>query len=269
MREDIYDFEVGKKGQEGLDILDIMFNPHTKRCLEHAGLKPGMRVLDIGCGRGAMSLWLAQKVGVTGNVIAIDNSENQINATIDLTKAQAPKWLHFKVHSAYDIEKLTESVDFVYCRFILHHLNNPTQVIEKVYELLPKGGIFVAEEGVVSAAFTYPKVAAWGQERTDARYPHDTEGEDRDGNFGMKLHHQMKQTGFEIHYADLYQPLLYTNEQKQLLGGPAREGYKQYALAHGISEKEWEKNAKELDNLIANPAGVIGFYQSCLVVGRK
>ncbi|MFI4938092.1 MAG: class I SAM-dependent methyltransferase [Candidatus Berkiellales bacterium] len=269
MREDKYDFEVGKKGQEGLDILDIMFNAHTQKHLLAAGLKPGFHVLDIGCGRGVMSVWLAHQVGKTGKVVAIDNSENQINATIKLTKDIAPTWLQFKIHSAYDIDKLNEHFDMVYCRFILHHVNNPTQVIEKAFNLLPAGGIFVAEEGVVSAAFTYPKISAWGIERLEDRFPREKEGDDRDGNFGMKLFHQMKMVGFDVKFAGLYQPLLYTQEQKQLLAGQTREGYKQYALDHGMSITEWEKRASELDDLIANPAGCIGFYQSCLVVGIK
>ncbi|MGD9591661.1 MAG: class I SAM-dependent methyltransferase [Candidatus Berkiella sp.] len=268
MREDKYEFEIGEKGQEGLDILDAMFNPNTKQAILSV-IKPGMKVLDIGCGRGAMSVWLANQVGESGKVVAIDNSENQINATIALTKETAPSWLNFKVLSAYDIDSLNEPFDMVYCRFILHHINNPTQVIEKAYHLLHKGGFYVAEEGIVSAAFSYPKVLAWGAERTEDRYPREKEGEDRDGNFGMKLFHQMKTVGFEVLHAGLYQPLLYTHEQKQLLAGPSREGYKEYALAHGVSVQEWEKRAKALDDLIANPAGCIGFYQSCLVVAKK
>ena len=269
MREDKYEFEVGEKGQEGLDILDVMFNANTKQHILAAGIRPGMHVLDIGCGRGAMSVWLAEQGGNKGSVIAIDNNENQIKATIELMKSKSLSWLKFRVLSAYDINKLTESFDLAYCRFILHHINNPTKVIEQVFQILPKGGIFIAEEGIVSAAFSYPKVKAWGGERTDHRFPLEKEGEDRDGNFGMKLLHQMKQVGFDIQFAGLYQPLLYTKQQKQLLAGPAREGYKHYALSHGISDEEWQIQAKELDDLIANPAGCIGFYQSCLVIGKK
>lgn len=104
MREDKYDFEIGEKGDEGLDILDIMFNAHTQENCIAAGLKPGFRVLDIGCGRGVMSLWLANQVGNSGLVVAIDNSENQIKANIKFTKDIAPPWLFFKNYSAYDID---------------------------------------------------------------------------------------------------------------------------------------------------------------------
>lgn len=268
MSEEKYDFTIGPKGQEGLDILDVMFNPNTQQQLLAAGLKPGMRVLDIGCGRGAMSVWLAEQVGSKGSVLAIDNNENQINATIELNKEVSPSWLTFKVLSAYDIAELNETFDLIYCRFILHHLKNPTQVIQKVFDILPKGGIFVAEEGIVSAAYSYPPITGWGTERLGERLPHENEGE-RDGNFGMKLFTQMKMVGFSIYHAMLHQPLLYTQSQKQLLAGAAMEGYKQYAIDHGMSQDEWENRAKEVHQMISDDQAVFGFYQSCLVVGKK
>lgn len=213
MSEEKYEFEVGEKGQEGLDILDVMFNQNTQNQIKQAGLNLGMRVLDIGCGRGAMSLWLATVVGNIGKVLAIDNSENQIKATINLLKGKQPTWLSFKVFSAHDLEKLNESFDMVYCRFILHHIQRPTTVIQKIYDLLPEGGLFVAEEGIVSAAFAYPTITAWGGERLNCPLPSESE-EHRDGNFGMKLFHQMSSVGFKIQSASLYQPLLHTHEQK-------------------------------------------------------
>jgi ubiquinone/menaquinone biosynthesis C-methylase UbiE len=262
-----YEYEVGEKGQEGLDILDVMFNQNTQNQIRQAGLTPEMRVLDIGCGRGAMSIWLANEVGNKGSVLAIDNSENQIKATIALLRGKQPPSLSFKVFSAHDIHKLNQSFDMVYCRFILHHVQHPTDVIQKVYDLLPQGGIFVAEEGLVSAAFSYPLISGWGEERLKYPLPNETE-EHRDGNFGMKLFHQMSMVGFKIKSATLYQPLLYTQEQKKLLL-QSLDSYKQWNLDHGMNIVEWNKRENELRKLIENKNGCIGFYQSCLVVGQK
>lgn len=269
MREDKYEFEVGEQGQIGLDILDRMFNPNTQKHILEAGIKSGFRVLDIGCGRGAMSLWLANQVGPTGKVLAIDNNENQIQATEKLTQGIKPEWLTFKLYSAYDIDQLNETFDMVYCRFILHHVNNPTSIIEKVFKLLPPGGIFVAEEGIVSAAFTYPPIQAWGKERLQTPLALEKEGENRDGNFGMKLFYQMANTGFHIKEASLFQPLLHTKQQKAIMGGQTLEEFKVHALNQGMSQSDWEKHAAQMNALIADDHRCLGFYQSCLVVGQK
>ena len=75
-----YIVEIGENGSVGLDKLDYCFNPNTKTFLLRAGLKSDMSVLDIGCGSGVMTCWLAQQVGANGQVIAIENDMNQLKA---------------------------------------------------------------------------------------------------------------------------------------------------------------------------------------------
>ncbi|RKH28899.1 class I SAM-dependent methyltransferase [Corallococcus praedator] len=44
----------------------------TERLLIDAGIREGMRVLDVGCGRGLVSLLLARLVGARGQVVGVD-----------------------------------------------------------------------------------------------------------------------------------------------------------------------------------------------------
>jgi cyclopropane fatty-acyl-phospholipid synthase-like methyltransferase len=52
--------------------------PITERLLRQAGLKPGMRVLDLGCGIGDVSLLAAGVVGPSGLVVGVDQSPEQL-----------------------------------------------------------------------------------------------------------------------------------------------------------------------------------------------
>ncbi|MFG1934251.1 methyltransferase domain-containing protein [Mycobacterium sp. NPDC048908] len=54
-----------------------MLRPITARLLATAGIEPGMRVLDIGCGPGDVSMLIAEFVGPTGNVGGIDPTEQR------------------------------------------------------------------------------------------------------------------------------------------------------------------------------------------------
>lgn len=50
----------------------------TKKLLIDAGIKKGMHVLDIGCGRGDLSLLLAEMVGAEGIILGLDFDESAL-----------------------------------------------------------------------------------------------------------------------------------------------------------------------------------------------
>jgi predicted O-methyltransferase YrrM len=55
---------------ERLNLLEQLFNPTTRR--RRAMVQRGWRCLEVGAGRGAMAVWLAEQVGPTGHVLATD-----------------------------------------------------------------------------------------------------------------------------------------------------------------------------------------------------
>jgi SAM-dependent methyltransferase len=263
-----YELEIGDEGLD-YDILDVSFNPTTQAFISDAGIKPGMKVLDVGCGAGVMTAWLAKCVGPTGTVTAIDNSEVQLNVTRKRLEKENLSNVKTQVLSAYDIHQLNEKFDFIYCRFVLHHLHSPRSTIKIFYDNLKPNGIYVGEEGRVSAAFAYPASFAWNGYIPELKKPAlEKDGENRDGDFGMKLFYYAKQAGFDIVNCNLVQPLLWKKEQKKgLLNG--LKAYKKTDLEHGISEDEWQKKYDETVRLINDDTQMIGFYGSCQVAGVK
>ena len=55
-----------------------MYNDHTEHALPVAGLRPGMRVLDVGCGPGDVSYVASRLVGPTRTVLAVDAADDII-----------------------------------------------------------------------------------------------------------------------------------------------------------------------------------------------
>ena len=56
-----------------------MLRPITERLLRNAGIDAGMRVLDLGCGVGDVSMLAAELVGPAGSVVGIDRSQEVLN----------------------------------------------------------------------------------------------------------------------------------------------------------------------------------------------
>src|ERR1700739_212576 len=55
-----------------------LYDGYTEHALRLAGLRPGMRVLDIGCGPGDVSFVAARLVGPTGSVLGADAAPEMI-----------------------------------------------------------------------------------------------------------------------------------------------------------------------------------------------
>ncbi len=265
-KEEVYEYEVGPQGSQGLDLLDLAFNQSTIAFTQKY-IKPGMTVLDVGCGTGVMSRWFATQVGPEGKVIAIDNSEDQLLAAKKITEGL--KNIDYQCLSAYDIFDLHLTFDLIYCRFVLHHLHSPRKTIRLFYDTLNSGGIYIGEEGIISAAFAYPSSFAWTGYMPTLPSPHtEQDGENRDGDFGMKLFYYAKQAGFDILDCQLVQPLLWKRAQKILVVQGLKE-FKKTALAQGMTEQEWQNKHDETLRLIQDDDQIIAFYQSCQVAAKK
>lgn len=269
MSNEKYLADIGEQGSEGLGKLDYCFNRSTKDFLLSVGIKQARTVLDIGCGSGVMTSWIAEQIKDNGKVIAIENDENQLNAAEKNAKSQSIHNIDFKLCSAYEIDKLNENFDFIYCRFVLHHLNEPDEVIAKIFQCLKQKGVYASEEGIVNFAFSCPFSSAWGDEslRLPPIWQDPPEGQ-RDGNIGAKMFNKMQRVGLKNLLTKIIHPVLTTREEKNFLM-LGRNELKRYYLEQGHSEQEWQLLGEETEAIVNDDATIVGFYGSCQVAGLK
>jgi 2-polyprenyl-3-methyl-5-hydroxy-6-metoxy-1,4-benzoquinol methylase len=122
-----------------------MLAPTTERFLRDAGLAPGMRVLDIGCGMGDVAMLVADLVGPHGAVTSIDVDQ----ASIETARGRASSaGLHHATFRRADIATFTdaEPFDAIVGRLVLEFQPDPAAAIARLCGLLRPGGIMAFQE---------------------------------------------------------------------------------------------------------------------------
>jgi len=64
----------GQRWADRQEVQDILLAPIAELLIDRAQIKPAERAIDIGCGSGAVSIAVGQKVGENGHVLGIDVS---------------------------------------------------------------------------------------------------------------------------------------------------------------------------------------------------
>jgi ubiquinone/menaquinone biosynthesis C-methylase UbiE len=100
-------------------------------------LKPGMQVLDIGCGTGAISKGIANKVQPQGHVTGIDNTEHFIISGKETYKAVENLEL---IHTDLFEFEPGKKFDLIVAARTLQWLSNPEQALAKMKTMLKPGG---------------------------------------------------------------------------------------------------------------------------------
>lgn len=100
-------------------------------------IRPGMRVLDIGCGTGAITRGIAEITGPEGWVIGIDNNPDWIAKA--RAEMQGTAGISFEVGDIYDLP-LEQQFDIVASARVLQWLSRPYTAIEQMVKRVRSGG---------------------------------------------------------------------------------------------------------------------------------
>ena len=119
-------------------------------------LKPGLRLLDFGCGPGTISVGLAKAVA-PGEMHGVDMDEAQIDMARSITASQGQNNAIFHVGDITDLEFEDSFFDVAHCRSVLMHVPDTAAVLSEVKRVLKPGGIIACREMICESAFTYPE----------------------------------------------------------------------------------------------------------------
>lgn len=138
------------------------YDEFTRRTLLKAGLSAGMRVLDIGCGVGDVTMEAARIVGPGGEVVGIDRSEAALAAA---SARAAASGLHHARFKRMDLNEQADggAFDAVIGRFILLHVRNPEAALRTLLARLRPGGVVAFIEMDLSSVEVVPESPFFSQ----------------------------------------------------------------------------------------------------------
>ncbi len=120
-------------------------------------LRPGLTIVDVGCGTGDFTRYLATLSKAKTRIVGIDSNEKGIAAAIADTKNdKLSTMISYKVGDAYKIPLDNEYADLTCCRTLLMHLNEPLKAVKEMARVTKVRGSVVAVEGGKMGAFFDP-----------------------------------------------------------------------------------------------------------------
>jgi SAM-dependent methyltransferase len=249
-----YIIQGGIAGRERLRVLARVMRPTTLRLLERVGVRPGMAVLDVGCGGGDVTLEFAQVVGADGLVLGLD-----LDATkLGVARREAAERGFGNV--AFQQLNITASdgqpeFDLVYARFLLTHLPDPAGALVRMRHFLRPGGLMVIEDIDFAGHFCHPDSAAF--RRYVDLYTSAVQRRGGDANIGPRLPGLLAQTGLQRIEMHVVQPAGWDGDVK-LVTPLTMESIADTVLAEGLASRtEVDHMVEALYDLARQPHTII------------
>jgi len=103
-------------------------------------LRPGMRLLDCGCGPGTITVNLAEVVA-PGEVVGIDIEDKQHEIGRAYARERGVANVRFETGNIYDLPFAPNTFDAVFAHAVLYHLKTPPKALTELHRILKPGGV--------------------------------------------------------------------------------------------------------------------------------
>ncbi len=136
--------------------------PFTRQLFTEAGIRAGMRVLDVGSGSGDVSFLAAELVGRGGHVLGVDRSA----LAVERASARAIRRNHPNVSFVVGdpaAMKFDHLFDAIVGRFVLMYQDDAVESLSKLTQHLRADGLVVFQELDSSACRSYPAVSLFDE----------------------------------------------------------------------------------------------------------
>ncbi len=179
---------------------EVVLRSHAWRTVANSApylqssLKPHMKILDVGCGPGTITVDLATFVP-QGHVTGIENVPKPLEAARVHAVERGVTNVDFVTGDAHALPFPDDTFDITHAHQVLQHVANPVQVLREMRRVTKPGGIVACRESIHSAFTWYPE----SQGITDAENLFAKVGRTAgaEPNAGSRIHVWAREAGFD------------------------------------------------------------------------
>jgi ubiquinone/menaquinone biosynthesis C-methylase UbiE len=242
-----------------LDTQTKVVDQIIKRELEILDLKPKMRVLDAGCGTGAITRKIASRV-FPAEALGVDIDPLFIEKAREKSLEEGVSNVRFELGNIDNLRYDNGFFDLAYCNVVLMHVKNPVRTVAELERVTKKGGIVAASD---TALLIYPPMPRFSD--LWLRFGEWANARGMDRYIGRKLYSIFSETNLKS--VKIYPiPMLATQQDQDALRGivyqmaQVLEQSKNTMIREGMaSTRDFEASIKETRHFLDNPHSCLMF----------
>jgi ubiquinone/menaquinone biosynthesis C-methylase UbiE len=179
---------------------ESVLRSHRWRTVENSAaylvpaLAPGLRLLDVGCGPGTITVDLAARLS-PGEVVGIDTSAAVLEVARTAAQESGAQNVVFQVGDATALPFDDDSFDVVHAHQVLQHLTDPVAALREMRRVARPGGVVAVRDADYAAMTWYPPSS--GLDEWMTLYHEVTAANRAEADAGRRLLAWARQAGFE------------------------------------------------------------------------
>ncbi|GLS32708.1 Methyltransferase domain-containing protein [Mesorhizobium albiziae] len=137
--------------------------PDSDAQFEKIGIRPGEKVVDLGCGPGGVLQLLGKRVGPTGSVLGIERSAQFVDLARRFVADHAMGQVEIREGDAYDTGLPRGSFDGAHMRLVLVNVPEPERIVREMVSLVRPGGWVASFEADFVSHIYDPPLPEWAR----------------------------------------------------------------------------------------------------------